>query len=381
MRQQERGFSLVELMIAMTVTLIVSGAIYGLLTSGSTAFRREPELADRQQNIRVAMDLIARDVFNAGAALPTFAQVFTITDPAGGACVSADGVNGCGDAGTLGTAAAGARAPGDGGDASEDTDVIELVSTDEQCPVLSVCNGIDPDDTSVLPEVFVTRESVPACMRLPGLTLLTDGTSFVVRTAQAVTSGAVTCTSGSANNGNLTVGELADGFRPPAAVMLASSTAPWPPVVAPATYLYQARVVRYRIAPSSDPNDPGPALWRSETGRYATDGSAALEPGESGFPGTGSPWELVARGIEDLQIEYMPGDLLWHNLPPASTTGDWTTLVRQVRITLSARAAAANLQGQTTAGGGAPDAVRGQLTTTVAPRAAFQELQMGSQIQ
>ena len=85
--RHERGFSLVELMVAMTVTLIVSGAIYGLLTSGGNAFRREPELADRQQNIRTAMDLVSRDVFNAGAALPTFAQAFTRTDPAGGACV------------------------------------------------------------------------------------------------------------------------------------------------------------------------------------------------------------------------------------------------------------------------------------------------------
>ena len=88
MTRNARGFSLVELMVAMTVTLIVSGAIYGLLTSGSNAFRREPEIADRQQNIRAAMDLIARDVFSAGAALPTFAQVFTRADP-DGAC--ADG--------------------------------------------------------------------------------------------------------------------------------------------------------------------------------------------------------------------------------------------------------------------------------------------------
>src|SRR5512136_2665399 len=110
MRQHERGFSLVELMIAMTVTLIVSGAIYGLLTSGSNAFRREPELADRQQNIRIAMDLLTRDVFNAGSALPTFSQVFTLTDPPGGACAGgAAGLNGCGAMGMLGPAAAAAR--------------------------------------------------------------------------------------------------------------------------------------------------------------------------------------------------------------------------------------------------------------------------------
>jgi hypothetical protein len=150
----------------------------------------------------------------------------------------------------------------------------------------------------------------------------------------------------------------------------------------PAIYLYSARVVRYRIAPGLDPADPNfPALWRSETGRYDSAGTAVPEPGDASFPGAGSPWEIVARGIEDLQIEYMPGDNLWHNRPPLSVPDDYTSIVRQVRITLSARASAGNLAGQTSAGGGAPDAVRGQLSTTVTPRAAFNELQMGSQIQ
>jgi hypothetical protein len=63
-------------------------------------------------------------------------------------------------------------------------------------------------------------------------------------------------------------------------------------------------------------------------------------------------------------------------------TDDWTTLVREVRITLSARATAANLQGQTRAPGQPDlDAVRGQLTTVVAPRAALNDLRMGGQIQ
>ncbi len=55
--------------------------------------------------------------------------------------------------------------------------------------------------------------------------------------------------------------------------------------------------------------------------------------------------------------------------------------MRQVRITLSARASGVNLGGESTAGGGAPNAVRGQLSTVVTPRAAIGELQMGSQIQ
>ncbi len=376
MRDHERGFSLVELMIAVTVTLIVSGAIYGLLASGSNAFRREPEMADRQQNIRIAMDLVTRDVFNAGAALPTFAQVFTLADPAGGACAGALGLNGCGVTGTLGSAAAAARAPGDGGDLSESTDVLEIVSTDEQCPVQTVCNAVVPGTA----DTFSTREGVPACVRPQGLFLLTDNTSFVVQPGQ-VQAGGTPCPSGDPRNGTVTLGVLPDAFRPPAAPLPSPAPGVWPPIATPVIYLYQARVARYRIAPSLDPTDPGPALWRSETGRYATGGALALEPGDSAFTLAGSPWEQVARGIEDLQVEYMWGDGLWHNRPPLSTTNDWNSLVRQVRITLSARASAVNVAGATTAGGGAPAALRGQLSTTVTPRAAFNELQMGNKIQ
>jgi prepilin-type N-terminal cleavage/methylation domain-containing protein len=364
MRQSERGFSLVELIIAMTVTLIVSGAIYGLLASGGNAFRREPEVADRQQNIRIAMDLVARDVFNAGAGLPTFAQAFTRTDPTGGACAGTDGVNGCGVMGTMGTGAADARAPGDGKDPLENTDVLEIVTTDEECPIQSVC-PVGGTVGTLGP--VVTREGVPGCMRLPTLALLADDNAFVVRSAQA--GGASVCDDGgTALNGRLTLSALPDPFRPAT-------------VSGAAIYLYAARVARYRIAPSSDPTDTAPALWRSATGRYSATGAVVAEPSEGGFPDAGSPWELVARGIEDLQIEYKAGDGVWHNLPPTATANDWDALVRQVRITLSARASAANVQGQNTQGGTGPEALRGELSTTVTPRAAFNELQMGGKIQ
>ena len=134
--RHERGFSLVELIVAMTVTLIVSSAIYGLLASGGNAFRREPEVADRQQNIRAAMDLVARDVFGAGAAMPTFAQVFTRNDPAG---TCAGSLNSCGRPARWARLAAAAR----GGD-DENTDVLELVSADEQCSNLSLCAATRP---------------------------------------------------------------------------------------------------------------------------------------------------------------------------------------------------------------------------------------------
>ncbi len=83
---RQSGFSLVELLVAVTVTMIVSGAVYGLLASGQGAFRKEPALSDRQANIRSAMDQIARDLSGAGAGMPPFAQVLApgLDSPAGG---------------------------------------------------------------------------------------------------------------------------------------------------------------------------------------------------------------------------------------------------------------------------------------------------------
>ena len=71
---------MVELMVAMVVTLVVSGGHLRAADRGGNAFRREPEVADRQQNIRVAMDAITRDIQNAGSGMPLVSQVFTHTD-------------------------------------------------------------------------------------------------------------------------------------------------------------------------------------------------------------------------------------------------------------------------------------------------------------
>src|SRR4029450_3035333 len=73
----QAGFSLVELMIALVITLIVSGAIFGLLTGGQSAFRVQPERTDGHQHIRRAMDLIMRDIATAGDGSPAFIQTFT----------------------------------------------------------------------------------------------------------------------------------------------------------------------------------------------------------------------------------------------------------------------------------------------------------------
>jgi Tfp pilus assembly protein PilW len=73
----QRGFSLVELLIAIVCTLFVSGAIFAMITAGNNAFQREPALSDMQQNARIAMDLIQRDVSMAGNGLNPLSQIFS----------------------------------------------------------------------------------------------------------------------------------------------------------------------------------------------------------------------------------------------------------------------------------------------------------------
>jgi hypothetical protein len=126
--------------------------------------------------------------------------------------------------------------------------------------------------------------------------------------------------------------------------------------------------------------DTSPTLWRSETGRYTTQGAASATPA-----GGGTNWQVIARGIEDLQLEYLNGGNLWSNNPGIvvpcvalpCTAAEYNTVVRRVRVTLSARALAPLLQGETTpaAGSTGPNAVRGQLVSVVSPRAAVVGLQ------
>jgi type II secretory pathway pseudopilin PulG len=378
----ELGFSMIELMVAMVVTLVVSGAIFGLLTVGGNAFRREPEVADRQQNIRIAMDAISRDIGNAGGGMPLVSQVFTHTDdPLAGPNPTGNGapyLNGQGPQGVLGAggqALRGSPPTGSGADASDDSDVLEILIAEPTCPVFRVCaspGGLTGAAAS--PVALAQQIPVGGCMLSPGtvnswgLVVLTDSQRFTIQPAQVQPAA---------------VNPACSPTNPAGTVNLAAALPEWPVAgggalpVPPNTLMYSMRVVRYMIAP--DLMDTSPTLWRSETGRYTTQGAASAAPAIGA-----TNWQVIARGIEDLQVEYLNGGNLWSNNPgivaPCAafpcTAPEYNTVVRRVRVTLSARALAPLLQGETTpAGGSGPNAVRGQLVSVVSPRAAMVGLQ------
>jgi prepilin-type N-terminal cleavage/methylation domain-containing protein len=62
----EKGFSLLELMIAMVIFIIVTAAIFGLMQIGRIDRNRSSRRSDVMKNARVALHLIGRDALNAG---------------------------------------------------------------------------------------------------------------------------------------------------------------------------------------------------------------------------------------------------------------------------------------------------------------------------
>ncbi|NNE67018.1 MAG: prepilin-type N-terminal cleavage/methylation domain-containing protein [Pyrinomonadaceae bacterium] len=65
-KKHQSGFSLIEVLVAMVIFLIVTGAIYGLLSIGSVSKNRSSRRTNILKNARAAVHLIGRDALNAG---------------------------------------------------------------------------------------------------------------------------------------------------------------------------------------------------------------------------------------------------------------------------------------------------------------------------
>jgi prepilin-type N-terminal cleavage/methylation domain-containing protein len=317
-RKSQAGFSLIELMVAMVATMVIAGAVFKLMTAGNSAFRREPELSDRQQQIRMGMSVISDDILRAGAAVPHFVKVFE------------NGLDGVGSMGSTGQA----------------TDEIEMISTTD-CGAKSVCNTVAGS------MVIRTTSAFGGCFSFPTPVILVDTVNQDMGIYWAPEGHAdSSCGGATAKNGliNLPPGQSdlnhpgGPGFDP--------------------NFIMLGSIARYRIA-----TDAGgtPNLQRSNTG---------------GIDVGGLTWETIARGIEDMQIEYLNGTG-WHDEPgtpscgancAAPTLAEYDTIVQKVRVRLSARALAPMLQGATTSAVG--DAVRGELISEFVPTAAGDALRM-----
>ena len=66
-RQGERGFSIVEMLIATVIMMAVTAATFGLMNPAHGMFIAQPEVSDMQQRLRIAVDTLQKDLLMAGA--------------------------------------------------------------------------------------------------------------------------------------------------------------------------------------------------------------------------------------------------------------------------------------------------------------------------
>ena len=335
----QSGFSLIELIIAMAVTMLVMGSVYGLMAGGNSAFRREPELTDRQQNARVAVEMVQKDISNAGTNMGPFFQSFSRNLNAAGRVTGPTGLV---------------------------ADHLEVFGNDGTCPD-APANPAKPTSGAN----FNARGPIPDCYSEESLVLVIysnggakwglghniHASNFMLNfpPGQQPTGSQITSPA--------ELGEWANG----------DGTSP--------QALSPLNMVRYEIAfdpPGVAPPTGVPSLYRSVTGgRDPVDGAYAAPDSTANI--TKGRWQLLARGIEDLQVQYRNGGGAWGDDPGAvtcagqcktPTAAEYNTGVREVRVTMSVRAEGYNLQGQTTsAASGRANAVRGSVSTVTSVKA------------
>ena len=370
-----RGFSLLELMIAMVITLIITGAMYGMIAQGQGAFQREPERMDRQQQIRIAMDRIQEDVLTAGQGFGGYFQSF------------GPGLNAVGVAGAAGLAQTGVRPAGDAALGGGFPDALDIRAPAADCPMArAMWTGTRQFSTAFpaagnlpWPTCFATPSYVTALYPNgegkfaflpddPARTLLNFDANVATQGSQMLTNSEnALCARFLATAADHCPGDPAFGIPAPPATEVSPFIST--PAATPVIFAKTDRII-YRIGLDTDGT---PSLFRSASGGYdSSTGAFDTIP-----PGTPAAWTLVARGIEDLQVRYRTA-AGWLDTPPAIVApvalaaGSYDNVVREVEITLWARTPAENapVAGDMAAAGNGVRATRGSLITSVAPRAA-----------
>ncbi len=62
----QQGFTLIEMLIAVAMTLLVLSGVYEVFNSQQNAYNIQDQVAEMQQNARVAMDIMTREIKMAG---------------------------------------------------------------------------------------------------------------------------------------------------------------------------------------------------------------------------------------------------------------------------------------------------------------------------
>ena len=83
MIRRQSGFSLVEMLIAMVIAIIMVAAMYSFFTSQHRTYVVQDNVVDMQQNARMALLTLFRDVRMAGYGVPTSCALAPVNDTNG----------------------------------------------------------------------------------------------------------------------------------------------------------------------------------------------------------------------------------------------------------------------------------------------------------
>src|SRR6185295_4383532 len=66
-RASSAGFTLIEMLIATMMMMAITAAVFTVMNPAQGTYQAQPEAADMQQRMRVAVDLLSKDIVMAGA--------------------------------------------------------------------------------------------------------------------------------------------------------------------------------------------------------------------------------------------------------------------------------------------------------------------------
>ena len=296
----ERGFTLVEVMIALLLTLTVMASVFGLLHRGSESFRREPEISDMNQNTRYSVESISRDLVMAGYKTPAHSAILW----------------------------------SDGG--LVDPDEVTVIFADPDYPTCEPlkcaalgggpCNTINQSSTlNIDPDTLDPYQTYPENSYDQGMILFAietddcngDGEIGIYPFELSQPPSMTTAGGSPTLKLNHNPGHQVSGINMPGGF-----NGEVHPDCAVIGYF---KVIQYRVSPL--PPDPNPTLERRD-----------LSAGE--------PWIPVARNIENLQLQYALGNSTnFVDVPGVPNLADPATWITQVKLSLVGRSESTNLEG------------------------------------
>lgn len=298
----EKGFTLVEVMVAVAITIVVMAAVFGLLYQGQDSFVREREVTDVNQSARAGIASLSRDLTMAGFKTP----------PALAVLVN-DG----------------------GGTNPPNPDQVTLLYEDPAYPTARTldclrwpgpCDTIQNSSTLFLDSGrFDPPQANPAQAYRRGQVLFAietedcngDGQNGII--PFMLTQDPAEQANQNRVRLNHNPGQGSMGWNPPGGFNRQLN--------ADCTMVGVFRAIQYRINPP--PPTPNPNLER----RDLSLGAAAA-------------WIPVANNIENLQIQYATGNNPnFVDAPPAPNQDDPLTWITQVKVTVAGRSESTNLQG------------------------------------